>query len=194
MPQLSTAVEVGAPLLNEIISRLDEERRWVVLDLGPARGATIERLGQLRCRLDIADLPARLPELEKVEDPEQRVSLLGADFPPARGEPADLVLCWTLINYLDQQTLPLLAKSLANRCRPNASIHALVEYQATHMPVRPRPVTIAAGNQISYPQDMARQIQAPRYSPRELGRLMPGLGIERTMLLGNGMQEFLFRV
>ena len=36
-------------------------------------------------------------------------------------------------------------------------------------------------------------IDAPRYSPEELGDNMAGFVIDRARLLSNGMQEFLFR-
>ena len=36
-------------------------------------------------------------------------------------------------------------------------------------------------------------IEAPRYSPEFLGRIMGGVAIEHARLLANGMQEFVFR-
>jgi hypothetical protein len=36
-------------------------------------------------------------------------------------------------------------------------------------------------------------IEAPRYSPEFLGRIMRGVAIEHARLLANGMQEFVFR-
>ena len=41
------------------------------------------------------------------------------------------------------------------------------------------------------PQD---ERDAPRYSPADLARCMPGYTVERARLLRNGMQEYLFRL
>ena len=37
-------------------------------------------------------------------------------------------------------------------------------------------------------------IDAPRYSPADLGENVGGFTLDRARLLGNGMQEFLFRL
>ena len=41
--------------------------------------------------------------------------------------------------------------------------------------------------------ETGKRIDAPRYSPEELGDHMAGFAIDRARLLNNGMQEFLFR-
>jgi hypothetical protein len=40
----------------------------------------------------------------------------------------------------------------------------------------------------------SKGVAAPRYSPEDLGKGMGRFVIDRARLLGNGMQEFLFRL
>lgn len=187
---------IRAPLFSTAVAALDDDRRHVVLDLGRARAGTVALFGRFRCRLDVADLPAHLDDLPNPEDEGGLQALegwLGRLLPPARGEQVDLVLCWNLLNYLPAAAIEVLAQRLAERASPQARLHALIEYQATRMPARPVSFS-PSGDQIlggDAPADEAT-VQAPRYSPKALESHLPGFGSERTMLLGNGMQEFLY--
>ena len=49
------------------------------------------------------------------------------------------------------------------------------------------------GELIDYSAERA-SIAAPRYSPEDLGKSMGRFVLDRARLLGNGMQEFLFRL
>ena len=44
------------------------------------------------------------------------------------------------------------------------------------------------------PPTGGERTEAPRYSPKGLEKAMPTLRVERTMLLNNGMQEFVFEL
>jgi hypothetical protein len=188
---------IRAPLFSMAVEAFEDDRRHVVLDLGRARAGTVDLFGQYRCRLDVVDLPAQLSELPDVEaedGPEAVERWLDGLLPPARGETVDLVLCWNLLNYLPGAVVEALGHRLAKRVSPKARLHALIEYQATRMPARP--VSIAPiGLELlaDAPDDQSATISAPRFSPKELEKRLPGFSSEKTMLLGNGMQEYLYR-
>jgi len=186
-----------APLFSMAVEAFEDDLRHVVLDLGRARAGTVELFGGYRCRLDIADMPAHLSALPDIEDEggSQAVERwLDGLLPPTRGETVDLVLCWNLLNYLPAAVIEALGRRLAERASPRARLHALIEYQATRMPAVPASFA-PVGRQLL--ADPARgdpgAIPAPRYSPKELEKRLPGFGSEKTMLLGNGMQEYLYR-
>jgi len=190
--QFETPRTVNVPLFRSLIEVLDQDRRWVVLDLGPARPQTVALLGRFRCRLDIADLMLA----DSLADTDDRVlagelaAQLGAIQHP---EPTDIALCWDFLNYLEPGQITTLMRSVAARCRPGALVHALIVYSDRLMQQCPAQlVPIDEGRLFNRSTAKPERI-APRYSPEELCNCMPGFSVERARLLTNGMQEYLFR-
>jgi len=179
------------------VEAFHDDRRHVVLDLGRARSGTVDLFGRYRCRLDVADLPGLLPELPAIDQDDSQQAIEGwldRLLPPARGETVDLVLCWNLLNYLPAAVIEALGRRLAERASPRARLHALIEYQATRMPAVPASFAPSGLELLADPAPgEAAEIPAPRYTPKELEKRLPGFSSEKTMLLGNGMQEYLYR-
>jgi hypothetical protein len=189
----SEPAPVNAPLFRRLVESLSEERRSVVLDLGPVRSETVALLTPYRCRLDIADLADGLPALDQEPEPALLRERAEALLPPPRKEPVDIVFCWDLLNYLQRPALTALMTCISARMRPGAFAHLLIVYSGTTMPARPsRYAPLPDGRLIETVTTEARR-NAPRYSPEDLGKCMRGLRSESATLLRNGMQEFLFR-
>lgn len=182
---------LNAPLFQSLIERLDQERRWVVLDLGAAHAATIGVFGRLRCRLEIAAIADSLDTLAKVEA-EELVQAAQRLLPAPSADLADIVLCWDLLNYLEQPSLSALMEAIALRGRPGTVVHALMGYAEPQMPALPGTYVVREDLRIQRLDRQPDARAAPRYTPDELGRHMPQCRIERGVLLANGMQEFLF--
>jgi hypothetical protein len=190
----STPEGLSAPLFHSLIQRLQSGGRWVVLDLGAAHSATIRALGKYRCRLEIVDLADWLDSLNGEIDARRIRQRAEALLPPRRGELTDVVLCWDLINYLNQPALNAVMESIALRCKRGALAHGLVYYSAKAMPERPSTFLPVDEQRIVQHLQPGRERPAPRYSPEDLARCMPRYAVERGRLLRNGMQEFLFRL
>lgn len=182
-----------APLFKALIERIDATRRVVVLDLGAAHATTLDLFAQFRCRIEIVDARHQIESLNGIADAPELESSLGALLPQAPAEPLDIVLCWDLLNYLDRRALTALMGALAARSRPGCLVHALIVYLEKRMPARPGDYVPLADFRLQNLGQAAAERAAPRYSPEDLKICMPGLVIERGRLLGNGMQEFLFR-
>jgi len=188
---------VRVPLFAECLAGLDESSRHVILDLGPARSNTLEAVDGLRCRLDILDLPELFDQqpVEPATDetgPDRLIHAISKRLPPQLGEQADLVFCWTLLNYLEPRQISGLFALLDRRLAPQVRIHALIESSATRMPAEPAAVGAQGREQILIESNDAASRPAPRYASGLLEKSMPGFKAERTMLLGNGMREYLF--
>lgn len=182
-----------APLFGGLMARVREGGRWVVLDLGASRSGNIELFSSLRCRLDIADLASALDLVNAdVADGDPGYGI-EAVLPPARGEAVDLVLCWDLLNYLARPSLQALTARLAARARPGMRVHALIAYAEPKMPARPSVFSAYGPERLRHRVLDERRVDAPRYAPKQLLQLMPGFEVERALLLGNGMQEYVFR-
>ena len=186
------STSISAPLFRSLTDQLAEDRRWVILDLGAAHPETLALLNGVRCRLDIADLTQ---DIERVS-----ASIAGeatstaVTLPDVRDpEPADIVLCWDILNYLDRDALSALMAQIAARCRPGALVHALIVYSERVMHGRPGEYLPAdAGTLLDSAPD-APEVLAPRYSTEALSQAMPDYTVDRVRLLSNGMQEYLFK-
>jgi len=180
-----------APLFQSLLERLDPERRWVVLDLGAAHAATVGVFGRFRCRLEIAAIAHGLNALATAEA-DELVQAAERLFPAPGIEPADIVLCWDLLNYLERPGLSAIMEAIAARGRPGTVMHALMGYAEPLMPAQPGAYVALDDLRIQRLNRAPDARAAPRYTPDDLARHMPQCRIERGVLLANGMQEFLF--
>lgn len=184
---------LNAPLFRGLMEGMEDDARRVVLDLGPARPETVATLGRFRCRLEIADLAEGIDLLGTTADPEELRERIASLLPPRRDEATDIVLCWDLLNYLERPALKALMKDILMRLRPGSQVHALIAYSTPNMSARPERFVPTGDYALLHHPVTADMRKAPRYSPDDLSRNMPGYAVERAMLLKNGMQEFLFR-
>lgn len=194
VPAASESVAVNAPLFRGLVDGLRDDRRAVILDLGPASPATVALLTPFRCRLDIADLADGLDALNAESDRaglDQRIAEL---LPAPRQEPVDIVLCWDLLNYLHKPALTALMDVLAGRGRQGTRIHFLVAYSDSRMPARPGRWSPLADSRLVVSPVTREERDAPRYTPEDLGRCLRSFRVDGAMLLRNGMQEFVYRL
>ncbi len=191
--QFEAPATVNAPLLQSLISKLAEDRRWIILDLGAARPQTIELMNRFRCRLDIADLADTLDTLNAAGDSDELSERAEALLPKRHAEPTDVVLCWDFLNYLERGVLSALMERVAARCRPGAFVHALIVYSERMQPEPGQFAPVDDGHLLNLSRAKLERI-APRYSAEDLHACLPDYTVERVRLLGNGMQEYLLRV
>jgi hypothetical protein len=191
---VGTGEALNAPLYQSLVQRLHAGGRWVVIDLGAPRSATIAAFGRFRCRLDIVQLVDGLDALNGESDPRRLRQCAEGLLLPRRDEPADVVLCWDLINYLKPPALTVLMDCIALRCKRGALAHGLVYYSARSMPPTPSTFVPVDDQHLAQVMKPPGERPAPRYSPEDLARCMPRYSVERGRLLRNGMQEFLFRL
>ena len=187
--------EFGVPLFRSLIDNLNEDRRWVILDLGAARPQTVELLSRFRCRLEIADLADTVTASGVgAGDPVRFTDLSEALHATPDNEPVDITFCWDFLNYLIPEQMTELIKEIAARCRPDAFVHALIAYSDPLMPQWPGQFVPVDDGRLLNLSTAEPQCLAPHYSPEDLTSWMPGVTIERVRLLTNGMQEYLFRL
>lgn len=182
-----------APLFQDIAARLHEGGRWVVLDLGSPRGATIEFFGRFRSRLIIADLSAALDELNGAEDAAEAAKHVEVLLPPYGPDPIDLVLCWDVLNFLAPPALTALMERIGSGLRHGAAMHALMSYSAGQTPVEPGSYSIHGDGEIAGRSATAGGRKPMGYTTDKLQRMMRGYGVVRSMLLRQGLQEYIFR-
>src|SRR6056297_1436603 len=180
---------VKVPLLAELLAGGSADRRRVWADLGSAQSGLVEQLTGGRNRLIVADLPGALANADaQWYLPDKALDEMFWT------EPVDGILCWDLLNYMDPGQLGELSRRVGRLARPGSSLHALIQYSGTSMSRFPGRYGLDSDGQLSVVPADAPQTRTPRYSPKALEKAMPQLRVERTMLLNNGMQEFMFSV
>jgi hypothetical protein len=188
---------VRAPLFQDLVTRLDDARRHVVLDLGPATTEMLALLSRARCRVEIADF-AHFGGIDMLNNAEPGPALVAAAESWIReqpeDDPIDLILCWDLPNYLSLDALSALMTAIGRRARPDAIAHALIFYADREMRDRPGRFIPTAGGELKDYEKPGTAIAAPRYSPDDLRNNMGPFEIDRGRLLRNGMQEYQFRI
>ena len=175
------------PLLADCIAQ-QPSGRTQILDFGPVQIRLVEILQKARTgKLHVLDLPYD--------------SMIRRDWPSAidhePGWPGNgacnLVLSWDYLNYLDTSGLQALNHSLTQVADSDMRLHALIHYAKPDMPTEPGRYFMFEDRQVERRSTTTQQIKAPRHSPKALEKWMPNFKVDRTRLLGNGMQEFLLQ-
>lgn len=173
-----------APLLESLLAEPGTApAAW--LDLGAVHPGIVDALAAARARIVVANLDPLAPAVDSAWR-------AGSTLVRAlRARPVERVLCWDLLNYLTPEDLGKLARRLLSFAAPACRVHALIAYSRSEMPAAPLQIRRLADGQLES-RAVEAQIAAPRFSPKALEKAMPGLQVDRTLLLNNGMQEFIF--
>lgn len=196
-PQLedaTTAEQRPSKALPLVLSRLSEERKTRILDLGGATGTNVRFFSRYSCRIHIADLFATLVHDEpgSLEDPEADFTSLCAealDLDPE--ERFDLILAWDLFDYLRPEQIHSLAGLLIPHCLDTTVLFALASY---HKQIRARPgnYELLAPDRLRYRPTGIALRSSPRHKEPDLQRALSGFVVAQSFLLRHGQHEYLF--
>jgi hypothetical protein len=183
----------NSPSFDLLTRNMSADRKYQILDLGPARTETLEFFSQFSCKLFVADALDPLARLGGVEDEEQvGIAYRLRDlFPYADGERFDLIMSWDILNYLDRPIFRKVMEYLACFTHSGTYLHAFVS-SLRHMPANPSRYRLIEGNRMLREIPDPSQRACPQYPQRELERLMPQFAVEHSVLLKSGIQEYLF--
>jgi len=184
-----TVEHVKVPLLTELLAGDSSDHCRIWVDLGRAQSGLVEKLTGGRNRLIVTDLPGAR------EDADAQWHLPDKVLDKAcLVEPVDCFLCWDLLNYMSLDQLGDLSHRIVRRACAESRLHALIQYSGTSMSQVPGRYGLEADGQLCFIPADAPETKTPRYSPKALEKAMPELQVQRTMLLNNGMQEFIFGI
>jgi len=178
--------------LKALLDGLRPGSRHAVLDLGPPVAANVRILSALSCRIRIADLHRSLSaESTESRRPEAAGALVERLLPLASGERFDALFAWDVFDYMHPDQVSALMAWLAPACRPGVPMLVLAStrHDIPATPLRYRildPENLACEG----PREPTRA--CPRYTQHDLGRMMRGFSVRRSVLLRSGVQEYLF--
>ncbi len=185
----------SSPLLNEMLAGLDPDTRHVILVPGPANPGILALLQGKRCRLVVADAALALSELdEKSIDADSLAAEVERLILGAGSEKIDAVLCWDLLNYMSPPLMKAFATRLASIMSPGGRLHAYIHSASADMAQTPQQYSVQEDAQVVCIETAPALRKTPRYSYGDLEKHAAGFRVLRSVLLRNGIQEYLLQL
>jgi hypothetical protein len=185
----------SSPLFCEVAARFDSAARHVILEPGTLDSGILTLLQGKRCRILVANAAKSLSALsEKPQDFELLLRVVQKLIGDAGAEKVDTVLCWDLLNYLSLPLLKAFATHLADIMAPAGVVHAYIHSADADMAQHPQRFSVTGDSRVIRLDHDPAVRKTPRYSYSDLEKHSAGLRVERSMLLRNGMQEYLLRM
>lgn len=177
---------------NSLFHQLRPERRYHVLDLGPAIGGNVDFFSQFSCKLYIEDLYRTLVSFDffSPEEGSSYEEVVEYLLPFPRDTEFDVVLSWDLFNYLEPVELRHLVGHLTKFCRRGALWFAMIATQK-HIPEKPLQFRIVNEEKLRYEVGSRVLRESPRYQQSDLLHIMPRFRVANSFLLRNGFKEYL---
>ncbi len=181
------------PALHRLLGEHAGERPMRVLDCGPPLAANIEYFTPLAASLSIADLcrdglPPPLPDDEQRQTAIEAWVSRWADLCPR--DPQDVVLCWDLPDLLERDLALAWLASLVDRLQHPGWLHLLLTTRSM-VPLSPGCYHLHDEGAFICKRDDTRTRSQEPWTQRELTSIADGVSVWRTVLLRNGMREYL---
>jgi len=186
--------ETNCPVFTSLMGIMSNEHKWVILDLGPARAANLEVLSRFRCRLFIEDTHELVSSFrgDSAEDKATLANWFEQWTPGVSPASIDVVIAWDIFNYLNPELCKAFIDLLAPLLKPGAYIYLLV-YSQKDMSAQPIPYKIISDDRLAYQPPTKATRPAPRFNQTDLKKYFPQFNVVKSVLLRNGIQEYLFR-
>jgi len=188
------AQETNCPVLASLFDTMDNADKLVILDLGPARAANLEILSRFRCRLlieDIHELTSAFSE-DTADNKAALVNWFEQWAPGVSPASIDVVIAWDIFNYLNPELCKAFIDLLAPLLKPGAYVY-LLAYSQKEMPTQPIPFKIISDDRLEYQLPTKATRPSPRFNQTDLKKYFSEFSVVKSVLLRNGMQEYLFR-
>ena len=179
--------------LGLLVDKIAGRRPCRVLELGPAFGANVEFLSQFSSKICIEDLYQTLASFDPSFNGDQSTfcPVYEALLPYHEDTRFDVILMWDLLDYLDGHNIRRLMRHLRRFCHRGTLLYALVSTRP-NIPATPTRFRILGKDKLLYQTTTTEERPCPRYRQGTLLELLRSFRVERSYLLRNGVQEYLF--
>jgi hypothetical protein len=191
----------GSLALKMLCQNLRSDKKYAILDLGPAVKENVDFYSQYASKIQIEDLYDSLISLNSAAlkdgnvegDVGSGVKDDGFEqiLPYPKTTRFDLIFAWDLFNYLTREQLQKLVAHLSKFCNRRALLFSLTT-NSQYVPDQPIGFKILDHENLICPPVIAGGRINMRYKEPNLARLMPSFNVDKTFLLRNGMHEHLF--
>ncbi len=183
---------IRSPVFRSLVRSIPNDRKYIVLDIGPAWGPNIQFFSRFSCKLYIADVAKALVGLTSgtEEHPVDLGASLRSLLPYDGSERFDAILLWDVVNYLDRAVCRALISHLRGFSHPDTYLHAFIS-ALREIPQEPGSYQIVSDDQIECVFPSEKLHPGPRFTQRDIEKLMPEFAVRRSVLLQSGMQEYM---
>jgi hypothetical protein len=181
-------------VLSKVLAALRSYEAPVLLDLGPVVGANVTFLGErLGCKIFVEDLFTDLDRLTRQGggEPYSVRSFLRTRLTQASAS-VDGILCWDLLEYLEPDSVAVLASDLTRILRPGGVLFAFFRTEWRESPGHTK-YEIVDEQQLRYRPCAGARSRQRVLPSREVIRAFERLVVAESFLLQIGMREMLFR-
>jgi len=179
-----------SPGLKEALAGVPSDGSCRVLDLGPAVAGNVDFLSAFASKMQIADFLAGVdPNASPLNPDLERGMQALRNLVDSAGGTFRLVLAWDVLAYLPSHRVGDLIGVLAELCRPDARLHAIVPTTET-MPAVPNRYRIVDEENLVYEPVTTDLRGAPELPPNTVDRLLQGFKIEHSFVLRHGVREY----
>lgn len=186
--------ETNSPVFASLIEIMGKKPNWDILDLGPALGANLELLSTFRCRLFIEDAHELIARFTGDFEADKTVmtNWLEQWTAGSSTESIDVVIAWDIFNYLTPQLCSTFLEHLIPLLRPGAYLYLLV-YSQKEMPALPMQFKMVSADKLECQPFIQATRPSPRFNQTDLKKHLQDFAVVKSVLLRNGMQEYLFK-
>jgi hypothetical protein len=177
--------------LNTLCRKLEGFVAPNVLELGPARRASIEFWSRYGSSIYIADLRASLPLPFLAENQQFPESEWDRILELPQGRSFDVILAWDLLNYIELPTLSSFISYLIRFCHTGTVLFFLI-FDQPQMPEEITAYRIVDEMHVAYENGGACRCICPRHQPRALMKLLSQFRTSDSFRLKNGIVEYIF--
>ena len=179
--------------LNVLLDKLECDRSYSVLDLGPALEENVRFWSQFSCRLYIQDLYRSFRDWKAAVEPEDRSEVAAfRELLPFSDETVfDIILAWDIFNYFDLRELKAIVQRLSRWCRQGTKLFMLIS-DLPNIPESPTLFRILDKKQMIHEIPTQEKMLSPRHQPRDIAMLMARFTVSSSFLLRHGLQEYVF--
>ena len=163
-----------------------------ILDLGQAQPDSFNFYSEHDCFLTIADCIQSLvdlswpqgdaPNLESAKKIKEILSIASSQY--------DIILVWDSFNYIQPEILPFVHNHLLKLCTPKTVIHGFL-FTSENQPKESGRFKILSSGKIHHCVSTNEIVQHIPLTPIMLNKAMPGFKYSRSVLMRNGLQEFM---
>ncbi|MFO7602568.1 MAG: hypothetical protein R6X06_02005 [Gammaproteobacteria bacterium] len=186
--------DMKSPLLFGVLQALDA--RVELLDLAPPNSNVLDYFSSYHCKLHLPACRDALLNLDATaEDQPPLTEVFRRYIPLAEGKPCslDLLLLWDLPNYLDRSVLAALITYLMPYVSVGTVLHTYI-HTRQRMPESPGNYRLTREHTVTVEMAATWRASSQLYYQELMNKVFAPFRVDRGMLLGNGLQEYLLHL
>lgn len=179
-------------LFPTLVKKINPDRRFSVLEIGPALPETIEFFSQFKCRLNFAAMYTDpILQMQLGDHTEAELAAhIRQSFGFPKGTCFDLCLFWDFLNYLDDKALRAFNTAIRPFLQKSTRAHAFtVRTLNTSFPNQQ--YGIAQAHMFKIRPRTGKQLRTTPHTQAILVNLLSSFDIDQGMLLPDGRLEVL---